>query len=63
MATSGPLWRSVAVVSGWIMMMVIRKDSEKFTDFSSIQGGKNVTLMWHFENLVNAPIAPVGRAV
>lgn len=61
-ARSGPSWRSWAVVSGWIMMMVIRKDPEKPIDLSSMWGGKNVLLMWRFENLAFAPTAPMGRA-
>lgn len=44
-------------------MTVIRKDPEKPIDLSSIpKEKKNVMLMWRFENLPFAPVAPAGRA-
>lgn len=43
-ATSGLSWRSWAEVSGWIMMMVIRRDPEKPIDLSSIPCHANVAL-------------------
>lgn len=42
------------------MMMVIRRDPEKPIDLSSIPVGKNVALMWRFEDLA---AAAVGRAI
>lgn len=60
MTTSGPPWRSWLVVSGWIMMTVIRKDPEKPIDLQSIAGGKEVTLMSRLETLMEASAAPVG---
>lgn len=62
-ATSGLSWRSWAEVSGWIMMMVIRRDPENPIDLSSIPVGKNVTLMWHFVAPAHAHTAQVGRAI
>lgn len=62
-ATSGLSWRSWAEVSGWIMMMVIRRDPEKPIDLSSIPVGKNVTLMWRFVAPAHAHAAPAGRAI